>query len=134
MAIDSRWVERPPWDLGDDFEVARIKEMKKHNTSKPGTTEKRSYLKQADVPSASLEDALRIPAAILDHYAGKPTSPLHVAKALNVDGRGSQIRVLSGASIAFGLIEGGAQATTVSVTDLARRILRPTQEDGDVLA
>lgn len=77
---------------------------------------------------------MRIPTAIFDHYAGKPTSPLHVAKALNVDAKGSQIRALSGASIAFGLIEGGAQASTVSVTDLARRILRPTEENSDTQA
>jgi uncharacterized protein YrzB (UPF0473 family) len=108
--------------------------MKKQSRNKPVMTAKRSYLKQTDVPSASLEDALRIPGAILDHYAGKPTSPLHVAKALNVDGRGSQLRLLSGASIAFGLIEGGAQASAVSITDLARRILRPKEENGDTLA
>src|SRR5438876_1000673 len=98
------------------------------------TVTKRSYLKQTDVPSASLEEGLRIPTAILDHYAGKPTSPLHVAKALNLDARGSQIRTLSGASIAFGLVEGGAQAATISITDLARRILRPKEENGDLLA
>src|SRR5438270_13944367 len=97
---------------------ATVRSMKKAAQKQQSTAAaKRAYLKQADVPSASLDDALRIPSAILDHYAGKPTSPLHVAKALNVDGRGSQLRVLSGASIAFGLIEGGAQATAVSVTD-----------------
>ena len=101
---------------------------------KQSTVTKRSYLKQTDVPSASLEEGLRIPTAILDHYAGKPTSPLHVAKALNLDARGSQIRTLSGASIAFGLVEGGAQAATISITDLARRILRPKEENGDLLA
>ena len=95
---------------------------------------KRTYLKQSDVPSASLDEALRLPQAILDHYAGKPTSPLYVAKALNVDPKGSQLKVLSGASIAFGLIEGGAQAATISVTDLARRILRPKEEDADLAA
>ena len=58
---------------------------------------KRPYLKQVDVPSASLEEALRVPQTILDHYAGKPTAPLSVAKALNVDPKGSQIRVLTGA-------------------------------------
>ena len=95
---------------------------------------KRAYLKQSDVPSGSLDDALRIPQAILDHYAGKPATPLHVAKALNVDPKGSQIRVLSGAGIAFGLIEGGAQAASISVTDLARRILRPKEEGEDLAA
>ena len=45
---------------------------------------KRSYLRQSDVPTTSLEEALRLPEAIFDHYAGKPTAPFNVAKALNV--------------------------------------------------
>lgn len=96
--------------------------------------ERRAYIKQSDVPSASLEEALRIPQAILDHYAGKPTAPLYVAKALNVDPNGRQLRLLSGASSAFGLIEGGAQAANISITDLAKRILRPKEEGADSLA
>lgn len=104
---------------------------KKNDSELAAPNKKRQYLKQADVPSASLDEALRIPQAIFDHYAGKPTSPLHVAKALNIDPKGSQIRLLSGAGIAFGLIEGGAQAATISVTDLARAILRPTTEEAD---
>lgn len=95
---------------------------------------KRSYLKQSDVPSAPLADALRVPQAIFDHYAGKPASPLQVAKALNVDPKGSQIRVLTGAAIAFGLIDGGAQAASISATDLSRQILRPKREDEDTAA
>ncbi len=89
---------------------------------------KRSYLKQSDVPAASLEEALRVPEALLDHYAGGPTVPIHLAKALNVDPGGSQFKLLTGASMAFGLTEGGAQATSVQVTALARQILRPTGE------
>lgn len=103
-------------------------------SAKPALPAKRAYLKQSDVPSGSLDDALRIPQAILDHYAGKPTTPLHVAKALNVDPKGSQIRALSGAAIAFGLIEGGAQAASISVTDLAKRVLRPKEEGQDLAA
>lgn len=75
-----------------------------------------------------------MPQAIFDHYAGKPATPLQIAKALNVDPKGSQLRVLSGAAIAFGLVEGGAQASIISVTSLARRILRPKLEDEDVAA
>lgn len=92
---------------------------------------KRKYLKQSDVPSASLGEALRIPAAILDHYAGEPTAPLYVAKALNVDPKGSQLKVLSGAAIAFGISEGGSQASSITVTDLGKKILRPTEEGAD---
>lgn len=97
-------------------------------------TPKRAYVKQSDVPMTSLEYALRMPQAILDHYAGKPVSPLQLAKALEMDPKGSQIRVLSGAAIAFGLVEGGAQATSISVTSLARRILRPRVEGEDIQA
>lgn len=96
--------------------------------------EKRSYLKQTDAPAASLDDALRVPQAILDHYAGKPTAPLHLAKALDVDPKGSQLRLLTGAAMAFGFIDGGAQAAAVSITDLARQIVRPTMEGADIVA
>ena len=96
--------------------------------------EKRTYLKQSDVPGASLDDALRIPRAIVDHYAGKATAPLYVAKALNIDPKGRQLKLLSGASSAFGLIEGGAQAANISITELARRVLRPKAEGVDLAA
>jgi len=95
---------------------------------------KRKYLKQSDVPMASLDDALRVAEAIFDHYAGRPTSPLHLAKGLNLDPKGSQLKVLTGAAMAFGLVEGGAQASSISVTDLARRILRPKEENEDQAA
>ena len=70
------------------------------DATKPAALQKRACLKQSDVTLGSLDDALRIPQAILDHYAGKPTTPLHVAKALDVDPKGSQIRVLCSASVA----------------------------------
>ncbi len=93
---------------------------------------KRTYIKQADVPLMTVEEALRIPQAILDHYAGKPTSPLYVAKALSVDPKGSTFRFISGAAIAYGLIEGGAQASAISITELSRKILRPKTEGEDI--
>jgi predicted nucleotide-binding protein len=97
-------------------------------------SDKRSYLKQSDVPGASLEDALRIPKAIIDHYASKPTAPLYVAKALNIDPKGRQLKLLSGASSAFGLIDGGAQASSISITELSSRILRPKAEGVELSA
>lgn len=116
------------------FAMAQSKSNRAKKAPVQAATQKRTYLKQTDVPAASLDEALRIPQAIFDHYAGKPTAPLYVAKALNVDPRGSQLKVLSGAAIAFGLIEGGAQASTISVTDLAKRILRPKEEGADIFA
>ncbi len=113
---------------------APAKTAKRTSSSVAIPTPKRAYVKQSDVPMTSLEYALRMPQAILDHYAGKPVSPLQLAKALEMDPKGSQIRVLSGAAIAFGLVEGGAQATSISVTPLARSILRPRVEGEDIQA
>jgi len=116
--------------------MAKTKTTKlKGNTSaKSQVHQKRTYIKQVDVPLMSLDDALRIPQTILDNYAGKPTSPLYVAKALNIDPKGAQLKFLSGAAIAYGLIEGGAQATAISITELTKRILRPKTEGSDITA
>ena len=106
----------------------------RHKKESAAEASRRAYVKQADVPNASLEDALRVPKAIFDHYGGKAATPMQVAKALDVDPKGSQLRLLSGAAIAFGLIEGGAQATTITVTELARRIVRQKEEGDDLRA
>jgi hypothetical protein len=93
---------------------------------------KRSYIKQTDVPATALDDTLRVPRAILDNYAGQSTSPFNVAKALDVEPKGRQLVNLCGAAIAYGLIEGGAQAESISITPLANKILRPPKEGDDV--
>src|SRR5665213_244650 len=116
------------------FMPTKTRKSQSGKTTIQPNSQKRVYVKQSDVPSASLEEALRIPQAILEHYAGKPTSPLHVAKALNVDPGGTQLKVLSGAAIGFGLIDGGAQAPAISVTELAKTILRPKEEGADLFA
>src|SRR5262245_47949999 len=111
--------------------------MGKVKTEGPGAAAaaKRSYLKQSDVPAASLDEALRVPQAILNQYgAASAATPLQLAKALDIDPKGSQLRVLSGAAMAFGLIDGGAQAASISVTDLGHRIVRPKEEHDDLVA
>ncbi|HEY8938163.1 MAG TPA: TIR domain-containing protein [Cyclobacteriaceae bacterium] len=106
--------------------------MAKGKQTKPEP--KRTYIKQSDVPLMSLDEALRIPQAILDHYAGKPSQPIYVAKALNIDPNGSQFKFITGAAIGYGLIEGGAQASAISLTELAKRILRPKVDGTDITA
>jgi len=93
----------------------------------------KKYLSQSDVPAYNLDDALRIARAIADNYALDDTPPLKVAKALDMAPNSSTFRMLTGASIAYGLTEGGAQADNITLLPLARRILRPTEE-GDELA
>lgn len=95
---------------------------------------KRTRLSQTDVPSYSLDDALRIPRAIGDNYAFHPTQPLDVAAALGIQPTSSGFRMLTGAAIAYGLTEGGSNAPFISVSGLARRILEPQEEGDDMLA
>lgn len=94
----------------------------------------RSYVSQSDVPAASLDRALRIPRAIADNYGYKPTSPLQVAVALDVQPSSSSFRMLTGAAIAYGLTSGGYNADSITIAPLAMRIVRPTSEGDDVTA
>ena len=94
----------------------------------------RKYVSQTDVPASPLERALRIPQAVADNYGYKPTSPLQVAVALDVQPSSSNFRMLTGAAIAYGLTTGGYNADTISITPLAMRIVRPTTEGDNTAA
>jgi len=97
-------------------------------------TAQRKYISQADVPTSTLQRALRIPQAIADNYGYKATSPLQVAVALDVQPSSSNFRMLTGAAIAYGLTSGGYNADTISITPLAMRVVRPTTEGDDTAA
>jgi predicted nucleotide-binding protein len=94
--------------------------------------QKRIYISQSDVPNSSLEQALRVPEAILNNYADGPATPLQLASALNMSPASGPFRSICGASIAYGLTEGGYNAKEISVTHLGKRILKPLEE-GDYL-
>lgn len=93
---------------------------------------KRSYLSQTDVPGCSLDQALRVPRALVEHYANGPASPLKVAAALDMAPTAGPFRQLCGASIAYGLTEGGYNAKEITLLPLGRRILRPLEEGDDL--
>lgn len=120
----------------------RVAEPKKRaDASKPdlavsGTNGKRqrSRLPQEAVPSYSLEQALRVPRAIADNYAYKPTRPLSVAEAMRMTPSSGPFRMLTGAAIAYGLTTGGAYAPEIGITPLGMRIVRPTSEGDDIAA
>jgi hypothetical protein len=95
---------------------------------------KRKYLSQTDVPSCSLDKALEIAQAIGDNYGFQPSTPLQVASALEMSPTGSPFRMLAGASIAYGLTNGGYNAPQIVIESLGLRIVRPTGDEDDVLA
>ena len=107
--------------------------MATKNTATQGKP-RRTLVKQNDVPRFPITDALRIPQAIADHYASKPTTPLNVAAALDMRPTSSRFRMLCGAATAYGLTSGGYNANEIEITDLGRRIVRPTDEGEDDLA
>lgn len=111
--------------------MAKKKKAKKKAAK---TDDKRKYLSQSDVPGHSLEQALRIPRAISDNYAGEPVTPLRLASALNMTPSSSNFRQLCGASIAYGLTDGGYNAQSISLTQLGRRIVKPLDEGDDLAA
>jgi hypothetical protein len=95
---------------------------------------KRKYLSQADVPAYSLTKAIRVSQAIADNYGKSPTRPLRVAEAVNMQPLSSKFRALTGASIAYGLTDGGYNAEMISITPLGKRIVAPTAEGDDLAA
>lgn len=95
---------------------------------------KRSFVSQTDIPTFSLTRALRVAEAIHQNYGKEPAKPLWVAQAMNVTPTSSQFKMITGASIAYGLTEGGYNAATISLTPLARRIFSPKIEGDDFAA
>jgi hypothetical protein len=98
-------------------------------TSKP--EKMRTYISQADIPSVALERAIKIPAAIGDNYGFRPSTPLQVAKALEVQPTTGGFKMLTGAAIAYGLTSGGYNADAITITPLGMRIVRPISGGDD---
>lgn len=75
--------------------------MAKNNDGQAAKQEKaRTYISQADIPSFPLEKAISIPAAIGNNYGYTPSTPLQVARALEVQPTSGGFRMLTGAAIA----------------------------------
>lgn len=95
---------------------------------------KRIRISQSDVPVYSLDEALKIPRAIIENYGGHPATPLHVASAVNLKPDARRFRDLCGSAIAYGLTRGGYNAKVISVESLAKSIITPLEEEGDLIA
>jgi hypothetical protein len=102
--------------------------------SKKATDEKRVYFKQADFPQSTLQQAQRIASALVDNFAGDSGSPPDVALALGISPTSSTWPLLTGASIAYGLTDGGVNANVIKLTSLGKRLVAPEAEGEDVIA
>jgi hypothetical protein len=86
------------------------------------------------VPAYDLDQALRVAKAIADSYGKNPTKPLRVAQAMDMQPGSSTFRMLCGASIAYGLTDGGYNSSEIGLTALGRRVVAPTSEGDDLAA
>jgi len=98
------------------------------------SAERRNRVSQGDVPAYGLTEALRIPRAIIENYAGEPSTPLEVAQAMGITPTSSTFKMITGAAIAYGLTEGGYNAPKIAVTKLAERVLTPLEEGDSEVA
>lgn len=106
--------------------------MEKKKISVPA--KKRGYISQSNVPRVTLEQALKVPRILAEQYGKKAVRPIDVAKALNMSPTSSTFRHLCGASVGYGLTDGGPNAVSIALTSLGQRVVAPLEEGDDVRA
>jgi predicted nucleotide-binding protein len=95
---------------------------------------KQQRISQSLFPSMSLFQALRVAQAIWDELAGEGGRPIDVAAAMKIQPSGGAWRSICGAAIAFGLTEGGYNASEIKLLPLGRRCVAPEEEGDDAAA
>src|SRR4051812_21634694 len=104
------------------------------DTTNGGGRARKAALAQTDVPSVSLNEALRVPRAIADELGKQPSTPLQVAAAMGMKPTTGFFRTITAAAVAYGLTDAGAYAEKIGLTDLGRRVVAPTTEGDDLSA
>jgi CAP12/Pycsar effector protein, TIR domain len=104
------------------------------NTSTGQAKRASGRVSQSDVPSHTLDEALRIPKALSDEYGKRPASPVDVGAAIGLQPTTGKFRSLAGAALAYGLTDGGPKVKAIGLTDLGLRIVAPTVEGDDLAA
>ena len=109
---------------------------KENSTSHQADKEKKkqSRISQGACPQHSLEDALKIPRAIKENFAGQPVDPMLLSQACGYSPASSTWRTLTGSAIAYGLTEGGYNSKEIALSSLGERIVSPLTEGDDIIA
>ncbi len=107
---------------------------KNPNTSPKAPAAKRVYFRQADFPLFTLQEAQRVPAALMDDFGGREGTPPDIALSIGVSPTSSTWRDLAGAAIAYGLTDGGPNANVIKLLPLGRKLVAPEAEGEDLAA
>jgi len=110
------------------------KHTRARKSSEATGAEKRVYFKQADFPQTTLQQAQKIASALVDHFRGKEALPPDIALELGISPTSSAWPALTGSSIAYGLTEGGVNATVIKLTPLGSQLVAPEAEGEDLSA
>lgn len=103
-------------------------------TDKQSKKDGTERMTQSDMPIYTLQEALKIPEAINDHFGGKEATPLDLAGALGRSPASSGWRLLTSASVSYGITLGSYNATKIALTELGSKIMRPIEEGEDKFA
>src|SRR5262245_24577323 len=119
--------------LCDTCNVTRIQKMPNVDQIEQNAR-KRVKISQTEFPNNNIQQAQRIAQAIWDNFAGKGAAPHQIALAINMSPTSGTWRNLCGSSVAYGLTEGGYNASQITLTTLGRRLVAPIEEGDDALA
>ncbi len=108
--------------------AARKKPTKKAVAKKKKAKKKSTSSAQAKYPRHSISDALRIPKAILDQNAGKVCTDNQAAGFIGLKSAAGPTGVEISSGIKYGFLSRPA-SKQVEVTDLGRKVLRPTSSE-----
>jgi hypothetical protein len=113
---------------------ARTKTETAPTNKRAAVSDKRVYFRQSDFQLATLQQAQKIAAGLVDNYASDSASPPDIALAIGISPTSSQWKSLTGASIAYSLTDGGINANLIKLTNLGRRLVAPEEEGQDIAA
>lgn len=127
MAVGKKLEDKPE-------EKAQVKPDEKAQEKPEAKGKSRILIKQTDIPSVTLEEAIKVPKAIWDDCGGKPTPPFQVADAVGISQTSTNWRYLSGASSAYSLTNGASGSRYIELTEIGKKVAAPTAEDEDKVA
>jgi hypothetical protein len=104
--------------------------MPKKQRPKPAQRAKIEVGTRAKYPRHPIERALRIPKAILEQNAGKECTPDQAANLLGISSAKGPFGVEIASAAKYGFLD--RKDGKLQITDLARRILRPTNTDDEI--
>ena len=105
----------------------------KNTPPKASPSTKRSYISQSEVPKHSLEEAITLTRALQENFNGE-AAPHELANAMSISPTSSAWQSLTGASVAYGLTEGGYNANRITLAPLGSRLVASEEEGDDAVA